>query len=121
MHRVRIGYGIVSILLVLSLGVGCKSGGEPSSSGTTMTSPQKAIVISGGNGGGTRIFFPSQDGKSMETLSTEGTAECAQCRADAEHYFLTGEMAPKCSMCGATRTPVTNYTNYNTLKTLGHN
>jgi len=119
MHRVRIGYGIVSILLVLSLSVGCKSGGEPSSS--TMTSPQKAIVISGGNGGGTRIFFPSQDGKSMETLSTEGTAECAQCRADAEHYFLTGEMAPKCSMCGATRTPVTNYTNYNTLKTLGHN
>jgi ribosomal protein L37AE/L43A len=85
-------------------------GGCASTSGSASTAmPQKAIVVTGGNSGGTAIFIPNADNTDVEMMSTTGEPMCPQCRADAIKYFQTGVLVPKCSMCGATRTPVSTY------------
>lgn len=104
MHRYK-SLGIAfSALLTLALLGGCQN---MMKSDATMAAPQKAIVVTGGQGGATAIFIPSSDGEHVIMLSTTGAKECAQCEADALKYFKTGELVAKCSACGAIRTAVT--------------
>jgi hypothetical protein len=103
-------------LFVAAIGAGCQNSATPSSQ--SMAPTQKALVISGGNSGGTVVLLPNADNTDVEMLSTSGTPMCDQCRQDAIKYFQTGQITPKCSVCGATRTPV-NYTP--PAATAGHN
>jgi hypothetical protein len=94
-------------LLIATIGVGCQSSSSPS--GELLVPTQRALVISGGQGGSTVVYIPTADNSNVQMLSTSGTAPiCAQCRADAIKYFQTGVLVPKCAVCGAIRTPV-NY------------
>ena len=94
-------------LLIAALGAGCQNSSNPS--GELLVPTQRALVISGGNGGSTVVYIPTADNSGVEMLSTSRAAPiCAQCRADAIKYFQTGVLVPKCPVCGATRTPV-NY------------
>jgi ribosomal protein L37AE/L43A len=92
-------------VLALTFVTGCQMSG---SAGTTAATPQQAILISGGQSGATAIYLPSSGPDKVVMLSTSGDVkECPQCKADAEKYFETGVLVPKCSMCGATRTVLT--------------
>jgi hypothetical protein len=99
-------YLSLAVVLVAGLAFtsGCQSmGGAPAAS----TAPQKAVVITTGQGA-TVVYVPSADGKGVERLASSGdVGHCAQCEADVAKYFMTGELTPKCSVCGATRTAVT--------------
>ena len=90
--------------LALLATVGCQSSGSASAPSTP---PPRAIVVSG-NAGSYTVYVPSADNTHAEVLSSSGAAGCADCKAAAEHYFLTGELPiPKCPTCGGIRTPVT--------------
>jgi hypothetical protein len=89
--------------------VGCQSGGMGSSASSA---PTKAVLVTGQ--GSTTVFIPTSDG-GIERLASADTPKCAQCESDARHYFLTGELTPKCSACGAMRVPLTDYSK------VGHN
>ena len=89
-------------VLALTLVTGCQVSG---SAGETAATPQRAILVTGGQSGATEIFLPSSGPDKVVMLSTSGDVkECPQCKADAEKYFETGVLVPKCSLCGATRT-----------------
>jgi len=109
----RICLSALVALIVLS-GLGCQSSNTPPSQATA--SPQRAIILTGGNGGGTVVYLPSSDVANPIMLSTSGEAECPECKAAAVKYFTTGVLEPKCARCGATRTVVTG-----TPPNLGHN
>jgi hypothetical protein len=96
-------------VLALVMAGGCQN----SSPAASAPMPQKAIVVTGGNGGSVAVFEQTPDG--VMALTGPGTVMCAQCKTDAEKYFKTGELVDKCSACGATRTPVTlvPYTSHN--------
>ena len=92
-------------LLIAAIGAGCQNSSKPS--GELLVPTQRALVISGGQGGTTVIYIPTADNTDVQMLSTSSTAAiCAQCRADAIRYFQTGVLVPKCAACGAIRTPV---------------
>jgi hypothetical protein len=94
----------ILVVLAFTLVTGCQMSG---SAGET-AAPQQAILVTGGQSGGTAIFIPSSGPDKVVMLSTSGDVkECPQCKADAEKYFETGVLVPKCSMCGATRTVLT--------------
>ena len=85
----------------LLLAVGCQSsGGGPSAS-----APPHSAVVTTGNGV-TTIYLPTSDG-GVERLASAESPHCAQCDADIAAYFKGAALAPKCSSCGAIRTPVT--------------
>ena len=67
--------------------------------------PQKAVVLTTGNGT-TTVLFPASDGNGVSALASAKVEHCAQCEADAAKYFKSGEIAPTCSVCGAKRTGV---------------
>lgn len=94
--------GLIAIGLVVMLNVlACQS----MQSGETAAIPsgQKAVLITGGNGGGTVIFLPSGDSNQVMMLSDGKTPMCADCKAAAIKYFQTGELEAKCPTCGAMR------------------
>ena len=92
----------VTAALAILTAIGCQTG-QPGSSPST---PQRAIVVSG-NAGSYTVYVPSADNTHAEMLSTSGGASCAECKAAAEQYFLTGAAPiPKCPSCGGIRTPV---------------
>ena len=94
-------------LLIAAIGAGCQNSSKLS--GELLVPTQRALVISGGQGGSTVVYIPTADNSDVQMLSTSGAAAiCAQCRADAIKYFQTGVLVPKCAVCGALRTPV-NY------------
>ncbi len=104
---------LTTILCVCLLTViGCQSSG--SAPAPTAAAPAKAVVVTT-NQGSTTVFVPSADGKHAEVLSSTGGPVCADCKAAAERYFLTGELTGKCPITGATRTAVTS------IPTSGHN
>ena len=105
------------IVAVLALLVGgCQSSPSPSTS-EAMPSPQRAIVVTGGNAGATTVFLPSSDPANPIMMSTSGDmAECPECKAAAIKYFETGVLDPKCSRTGATRCVLVPPTPY-----IGHN
>jgi hypothetical protein len=90
------------IPLIALIGLGCQSANTPASQ--AMTTPQRAIVVSGGNGGSTVVFLQSGDPAHPAMLSTSGGTVCPECKAAAIKYFETGVLEQKCSLCGATRT-----------------
>jgi hypothetical protein len=99
---------IVSISALLALvsivGLGCQSSTAPAA--PVIAAPQRAVIISGANSGGTTVFLPSDDLQNP-TMLCSGTAACLECKAAAIEYFTTGVLDPKCSRTGATRTAVT--------------
>jgi len=108
MHAKRISFATATLLALFSL-VGCQNSSAPM--GSTMASPQKAIVISGANAGSYVVVIPSSDPNNPVMLSTAGAEMCSQCKEDAIKYFQTGQIETKCPKCGATRTPVVINTN----------
>jgi hypothetical protein len=102
----------VTATFALLTTVGCQSSGSASAP----SAPQRAIVVSG-NAGSYTVYVPSADNTHAEMLTSSGAASCPDCKAAAEHYFLTGEVPiPKCPTCGGVRTPVTLVT-----PTVSHN
>jgi hypothetical protein len=93
----------VAMIVAMFMAVGCQSSG--SAPAASVEPPQKAVVVTG-NAGSYTVFVPSADKTHAETLSSTGGPVCADCKAAAEHYFLTGELVAKCPSCGATRTAV---------------
>lgn len=108
MHAKRISFAAATMLALFSV-VGCQNSSAPA--GSAMATPQKAIVISGGNAGNVVVVLPSSDPNNPVMLSTSGAEVCSQCREDAIKYFQTGQIETKCPKCGATRTPVVINTN----------
>jgi hypothetical protein len=92
---------VITAMVGLLAVAGCKSS-ESSMSSAPMV--DKAVVVTSGNGT-TTIYIPAAGG-GVEMLSTSGAKECPTCKADAEKYFLTGQLVAKCPDCGATRTAV---------------
>ena len=90
-------------LLALAFAGGCQSTGTPPSSAPAV--PQKAVVLTTGNGT-TTVLFPASDGNGVSALASAKVDHCAQCDADAAKYFKSGEIAPTCAVCGAKRTGV---------------
>ena len=89
------------------IGIGCQSSTTPAPQATA--SPGRAVIVSGGNGGSTTVFLPSNDPANPVMLSTSGEPVCPECRAAAIKYFTTGVLDPKCSHTGATRTAATGF------------
>jgi hypothetical protein len=102
--RIKSAFVVVVTMLLLMLAAceSIKSGSAQQDSG-----PQRAVFVSGGNGGGTTIYLPSTDGKSVVMLSDGNGHMCPDCEAAAKKYFDTGLLEPKCPTCGATRTAFT--------------
>ena len=92
------------VACALTIVAGCQSSNTGASANTA---PTCAVLVTGQ--GSTVVYLPTSDG-GVERLASADVPKCAQCEADAKHYFLTGELTPKCSTCGAMRTPLT--TNY---------
>lgn len=89
--------------LALLFVAGCQNSTSPAPQ--AMATPQRAVVVSGGNGGNTTVvFLPSSDPANPVMLSTAGVEECPECKAAAIKYFQTGVLDPKCSRTGAIRT-----------------
>lgn len=80
-----------------------------SSAGSTAMpeSPTRAVLVTSRQGS-TVVFIPGNDPSKPMMLVTQGSSEheCARCEADIAKYFSTGELASKCPVCGATRTPL---------------
>lgn len=87
--------------------VGCQNS-PPSQSATTGAAPDRAVVVTAGNGGATTVFLPSTDRNSPVILGSSDMAVCPECKAAAIKYFQTGVLDPKCSRTGATRTAATS-------------
>jgi hypothetical protein len=79
-------------------------GGLQSGTTPTVSNGSRAVVVSGGNGGMTTIYLPSEDGRDVVMLSNGKSPACKDCQAAAKKYFLTGELEEKCPTCGGTRT-----------------
>jgi hypothetical protein len=101
----RIALALVASLL-LSVVTGCQTS-KPAAE-TTSSLPSKALLVSGGNGGGVEIFIPGDKPGEVAVLASGDMPVCAQCNADAVKYFQTGELVAKCPVCGATRTPLSS-------------
>jgi hypothetical protein len=92
-----------SLLALLAIGgLGCQSSTNPAPQ--AMSSAQRAVIVTGGNGGSTTVFLPSGDPANPVMLSASGGAVCPECKAAAIKYFQTGVLDPKCARTGATRT-----------------
>ena len=59
-----------SVALIAFAGLGCQSSPSPVSQATT--SSQHALIVSGGNGGSTTVFLPSDDSADPVVLSLSG-------------------------------------------------
>ena len=95
---------VACVACALFFVVGCQSGGAGAAAPAV---PTRAIVVTTGQGQSV-VYIPTADG-GVERLASADMPACAQCEADAKQYFLTGQITPKCSVCGATRTPVMDY------------
>jgi hypothetical protein len=94
-----------SVLLLMMAAIGCQSGGAASS---TASGPpvDKAVLITTGNGTST-VYIPASNGAGVERLAADKEAPvCKQCQEDAEAYFKSGVISPKCPVCGANRVPL---------------
>ncbi len=104
MRRFSISAAIALIALVVVLG--CQSSTAPAPQ--AMAAPQRAVVVSGGNGPAFTVFIPTNDPAQPEMLCSSAAAtECPECKAAAVKYFTTGVLDTKCSITGALRTDVT--------------
>ena len=92
-------------VLLLMAAIGCH--GSNTTSPTAMATPQKAVLITTGNGT-SYVVLPTTEGSGVERLAADGTPapSCKQCEDDALAYFRTGVISPKCPICGASRIPV---------------
>ncbi len=98
----------IAVALCLMLGLAALTGCQGSMSmGNSSEMPKTAVVISGGQSGGTVVFLPTSDPEKPMMLSTAGVDMCPDCKAAAIKYFQTGVLEPKCAKCGATRTLTT--------------
>ena len=88
-------------------GLGCQNSTTPTPASKAMASPQRAVIVSGGNTGSLTVFLPSDDPQNPVMLSASGDPVCPECKAAAVRYFQTGVLDPKCSRTGATRTVAT--------------
>lgn len=104
MYLKRMSYLSLTLATML-LAVGCQSGGSPAAS--TSTAPQRAVLITTGNGMST-VYIPSSEGSGgVERLAGDKEAPvCKQCQEDAEAYFKGGPLSPTCPVCGASRSPL---------------
>ena len=93
------------LALVGIVGIGCQNSTAPASH--AMASPDRAVVVSGGNGGSTTVFLMSDDPSNPVVLCTSGDPVCPECKAAAIKYFKTGILDAKCSRTGATRSVAT--------------
>lgn len=93
------------ILCATLLIVGCHA--EQPSSATAFAAPQKAVLIQTGNGT-TTVYIPNSSAPGgVERLAGDKEAPaCKQCEADIAAYFNGAPLAPKCPVCGASRTPL---------------
>jgi hypothetical protein len=98
----RFAVSVIPAALLAALLVGCQSS-QPSAA--TSAAPRHAVLLTTGNGT-TEVLLP-QEGGGMTTLTSGKTETCPQCQADVANYFQTGQLAPKCATCGATRTVLT--------------
>jgi hypothetical protein len=105
MHRMRSLFLPAVLPLIAIVNVGCQSSTLPAS--PAVTSPQRAIFVSGGNGGSTVVFLPSNDAANPVMLCESGATVCPECKAAAIKYFTAGVLDPKCSRTGATRAVLT--------------
>jgi hypothetical protein len=92
-------------VLLLMAAIGCH--GSDTTASTSMATPQKAVLITTGNGT-SYVVLPTTDGNGVQRLAADGTPApaCKQCEDDALAYFKTGVISPKCPTCGASRIPV---------------
>jgi hypothetical protein len=97
-------YALPLAALMVGLIAGCQSSGTSASA--PMAESQRAVVVSGGNGGGTAVFLPSSDPNNPTVLCDVNTPVCPECKAAAIKYFQTGVLEPKCSRTGAIRKAV---------------
>ena len=101
--------------MITVVGLGCQSSTTPAPQAAA--SPQRAVIVSGGNAGNVTVFLPSDDPANPTMLCTSsGTTVCPECKSAAIKYFQTGVLDPKCSRTGATRTSVVGVP-----PTYGHN
>jgi len=79
-------------LSIAMLAGGCASSTSPASSSGT---EYRAVVASGGNGSPTVFLIPvgAAPGTKSMVLAPAGKPICAGCRAEADKYFETGQMA----------------------------
>ena len=94
----------VTPVVLLLMAIGCQtSGSAPTASVIT---PQKAVLITAGNGT-TTVLIPSSDGTGVARLAGDSSGGvCKQCEEDAAAYFKSGVISAKCPVCGATRIPL---------------
>jgi hypothetical protein len=102
MSASRLFLTVVTAMAMMAV-VGCQS--SSSTPSAAMEPPGRAVVVSGNTGSYT-VFIPSADKMHADVLASSGTTVCPECKAAAEHYFLTGELIPKCKTTGCTRTAV---------------
>ena len=102
MNRSRI-YLVASATLALLLLSGCQNSASTTPQAST---PQRALVVTGGNAGTYTVFLSSVDPNDPVVLCSAGTTVCPECKAAAIKYFQTGVLDPKCSRTGATRSPI---------------
>jgi hypothetical protein len=94
--------GIVVVTVAMLGQLGCQNS-KPTGRETTAY-PERAVVVTGGNGGSVTVFVPSADPANPMALCTEGATLCPECKAAAVKFFQTGILEPKCSRTGAVRT-----------------
>src|SRR3954469_18845468 len=104
MQNSRLASTVLSATLFAALLAGCQSSGS-APSGASSGAPTRAVLLTTGNGT-TEVLLPKEGGGA--TMLSSGKAEsCPQCQSDVANYFQTGQLAPKCATCGATRTVLT--------------
>jgi hypothetical protein len=97
-------YLVASAALALLLLSGCQNSATPTPQASA--TPQRAIVVSGGNTGNYTVFLSSVDPNDPVILCSSGNTVCPECKAAAIKYFQTGVLDPKCSRTGANRYPI---------------
>ncbi len=103
MFMQRTGLVAAAALAMLIL-ASCQSSGPTTAQ--AMASPQRAIVVSGGNTGNYTVYLSSVDPNEPVVMCSAGNKVCPECKAAAIKYFQTGVLDPKCSLTGATRSAI---------------
>src|SRR4051812_26684714 len=100
MSAYRAALSFVGASLLALTVVGCQS-----SPPATVAAPQKAVLISSGQGT-TTVYVPAANG-GVATLASNKVEKCPDCEKDVAEYFKSGHLAATCATCGATRTVLT--------------
>ncbi|CAA9424408.1 MAG: hypothetical protein AVDCRST_MAG64-3085 [uncultured Phycisphaerae bacterium] len=96
-----------ALSLVLLVAAGCQSTGAGSASvGRPM---YRAVVSRPSNGQPLVFLIPTESagrGGKVQAMAAAGKPVCEGCRAEAQRYYRSGQMATNCAICNAGLTAV---------------